>query len=166
MFTKEKIAKNFYYKDGQLIHKRNPHKGKPAGRFDASNGYSRVIFLGHTAYIHRLVWTLHNGTIPDGCYIDHIDHDRTNNHIENLRCVTPTVSSQNRGKQGNNTSGFVGVWLHNRDKNWCVEINIDGKKMRLGCHPSKEIAFAIRKSAETAYGFYPNHGLDLQKAEA
>lgn len=166
MFTKEAIAKNFDYQNGQLIRKRNPYKGHSAGTFDSSNGYKKLVFQGRTAYLHRLVWILHYGTIPRGCYIDHIDHDRTNNRIENLRCVTPTISSQNRGKQGNNTSGFVGVWLHNRDKNWCVEINIDGKKMRLGCHPTKEIASTIRKAAEEAYGFHPNHGLDLQKVGA
>ena len=39
--------------------------------------------------LHRAVWVAHHGTIPDGHHIHHMDHDRSNNHIDNLECLTP-----------------------------------------------------------------------------
>lgn len=45
---------------------------------------------------HRIVWELHNGPIPDGLTIDHIDGDKTNNSIENLRLAYKTLQMLNR----------------------------------------------------------------------
>lgn len=41
----------------------------------------------YTEYVHRIVWMLHHGVIPEGKVIDHIDRDKMNNTIENLRLV-------------------------------------------------------------------------------
>ena len=52
--------------------------------------------------LHREVWKNHNGKIPDGCHIHHIDGDPTNNDIENLECVTPEQHA-NRHPENNLT---------------------------------------------------------------
>lgn len=54
----------------------------------------------YTEYVHRIVWMLHHGVIPDGKVIDHIDRDKLNNHIENLRLVTRAVNNTNREDGG------------------------------------------------------------------
>lgn len=47
-------------------------------------------------YVHRLIWIWHNGPIPEGYFIDHIDRNNTNNKIENLRIATPAQNSWNQ----------------------------------------------------------------------
>lgn len=38
--------------------------------------------------MHRAVWVRYNGVIPEGCVIHHVDHDRANNDVSNLECMT------------------------------------------------------------------------------
>jgi hypothetical protein len=72
-------------------------------RADHSSGkYKRIQF-------HRFIWELHNGTIPDGYVIDHIDNNPLNNQLSNLRLATRHQNSMNKSKQKNNTSGYIGV---------------------------------------------------------
>lgn len=48
-----------------------------------------------TTKVHKLVWEAFNGPIPEGMQIDHRDGDKTNNMLENLRCVTPKENQHN-----------------------------------------------------------------------
>ncbi len=70
-----------------------------------------VSFRERTVQVHRIIWQLFNGTIPDGFIIDHIDGNPLNNLITNLRLITKTENNRNTGKAKNNTSGVVGVSL-------------------------------------------------------
>ena len=54
------------------------------------------------AFAHRLAWFLFHGVDPDGV-IDHIDHDKLNNKITNLRDVSNLANSQNRVKSKKST---------------------------------------------------------------
>lgn len=58
---------------------------------------------------HRLVWILHNGEIPEGMEIDHIDGNSLNNKISNLRCIESILNKRNRGPSLLNTTGVTGV---------------------------------------------------------
>ncbi len=68
-------------------------------------------FKNRTTQVHRIIWQLFNGTIPDGFVIDHIDGNSLNNKISNLRLITQAENSRNVRKRKNNTSGVVGVRL-------------------------------------------------------
>lgn len=57
----------------------------------------------------QLVWILAGNEIPDGMEIDHIDGNRRNNHISNLRLVTRAINNRNRKKRSDNTSGVTGI---------------------------------------------------------
>lgn len=71
-----------------------------------------VLYINRKLYrTHRIVWELHNGKIPKGMQIDHINGVRSDNRIENLRIVTNKINSQNRGKRSSNTSGVTGVYF-------------------------------------------------------
>lgn len=59
------------------------------------NGYEYVTIDGKTKLVHRLMWEIFNGKIEDGMEIDHIDTDRLNNDINNLRVVTPSENRRN-----------------------------------------------------------------------
>lgn len=101
---------------------------------------------------------MHNGPIPKGYQIDHLDHNRYNNRIENLRLVTNQENHRNMPIRKDNCSGYTGVrWVIDRGK-WSATICIDGKTKHLGLFRDKDDAIAARQEAEIKYGFHPNHG--------
>lgn len=122
--------------------------------------YRRLKFKdGGHHLVHRIVWEMFNGPIPEGMLIDHIDGNGLNNSISNLRLVDSYQSAQNRPMGRNNKSGVVGVkW--DRGK-WLATISLNGKNRNLGRFVDKEDAIAARKEAERAAGYHENHGRTL-----
>lgn len=88
----------------------NAAKGSKVGCLN-SGGYFVTRINGKCIGVHRLVWLFHNGEIPEGMVIDHIDGDTTNNNISNLRVVTRRHNSQNCKKAKNNKSGVTGIYF-------------------------------------------------------
>ena len=87
----EEIREIFDYVDGCLYWKIKPNRNIPIGRKvgrPCSNGYLRGDYKKQTYLIHRLVWVWHGNTLEDNMEIDHINFDRTDNRIENLRQLT------------------------------------------------------------------------------
>ena len=80
-------------------------------------------------YQHRLIWEAFHGPIPEGSYIDHINRDRSDNRLANLRLVNVRQSQANRGDRSNNTSGHKWIdWDKSRNK-WRVQLtDLSGKK--------------------------------------
>lgn len=72
---------------GRYHNQKNVSKGNVAGGM-GNSGYYQVRVNGRLTLVHRVIWELLNGEIPDGMFIDHIDQDKTNNDISNLRVVT------------------------------------------------------------------------------
>ena len=108
-----------------------------------SEGYLQTSIDGRLCLVHRVVWAYMHGEWPQG-QIDHIDGDRSNNRLLNLRDVSPRVNSQNqRQPQGKTASGFLGVSRCGR--RWKAVIRSeDGKDMHLG----------VRDTPEEAHGLY------------
>jgi len=108
-------------------------------------------------YVHRLV-ALHFISNPENKkYVDHIDGDKTNNKIENLRWATSRENAANARMPTTNTSGVKGVsWDKSRSK-WMVRISINGKQTNLGYFSTIEEATEVRrKSAQEHYGEFCN----------
>lgn len=92
-------------------------------------GYWETTYNGNTYKCHRIVWVVINGKIPEGLQIDHIDGNKENNKITNLRLVTKQVNAQNQKLSEMNTSGHTGVSLNtSRNKDgtvcrqyWCAQ---------------------------------------------
>jgi len=81
----------------------------------------------HMIYMHSIICPA-----PDGFETDHIDRDRLNNQIENLRVCTRAENTRNKSISERNTSGYAGVsWCKDRQK-WLAYIFINGKSKYLG----------------------------------
>src|SRR5687768_11990186 len=87
-------------------------RGDPAGRRDRY-GYLNVSIDGRAYKAHRVVWLLEHGTWPAE-QLDHINGQRSDNRIANLREAGYQENGQNRALQRNSTSGYPGV-------SWCPE---------------------------------------------
>ena len=132
------------------------HAGKPAF-VTVVRGYASGDFFGKTHRAHRVAWALSHGEWPIG-QIDHIDGNRANNALENLRVVSCAENNRNRKRPNNNTSGSVGVTWNARDKRWRAQICVNGSSRQIGAYLSKEDAISARASAAKACGFHENHG--------
>lgn len=91
--------------------------GKEVGYTDCYNGfyYWRTMHLGKSLRVHRIIYEMFNGKIPDGYVINHINSDSLDNKISNLECVTPAENNRRAIMhtksipKSNNTSGENGV---------------------------------------------------------
>lgn len=108
---------------------------------------------------HRVVWILHNGDIPAGMEIDHINHVKTDNRIENLRLTTGHENRKNTPIPKTNTSGIMGVGWCAGPRKWRATIMVNGKHVHLGYFKNKDEAAAARIAGQEKYGFHKNHGL-------
>jgi hypothetical protein len=162
----------FDYRDGVLIWKKRPRShfktsrgmnvfnnrnaGKPAGSLHKPTGYVSVEVLGRKFKAHRIVWEMQTGKIPVS--IDHINGDKQDNRIGNLRSASHSENMKNRPLPSNSKSGFMGVHWLKRNKKWCAYITSEGKRHHLGLFDDKSEAIAARSLAETQNGFHENHG--------
>lgn len=142
-----------YHKDGYFTRKDT---GKKCD-YKHNKGYRYVSLFRNgkskNYLTHRLVWFFHNGKIPEGMEIDHIDLDRSNNKIENLRLVTHAQNMKNTPLLKTNTTGIKGVYKK-RNK-FSVEIIADGIKHRLGVYPTiQEAEKVITEARFKLHGEY------------
>jgi hypothetical protein len=73
--------------------------GDVAGYVGSDIRYGRVWVSGKMMLIHRVIWVLHFGEIPDGLQINHIDNEPSNNHIDNLELVTARENMYKKKKK-------------------------------------------------------------------
>ena len=111
----------------------------------------------HEYRAHRVAWALHYGEWPVGD-MDHINGDRADNRIENIRLVSISDNQRNLCMPKNNTSGQMGVHYDKRIKKWIARISDKNKKVQLGSYVLLEDAIKVRKKAEKDYGYHENHG--------
>ena len=109
--------------------------------------------------VHRLVWKIVHGVDP--LHIDHVDHNRSNNRLENLRSVTSLENNRNASLQKNSTTKVIGVCFCKKSGKYRSRINVHGKLIHLGFYDTIEQAAAARSAANIKYGFHENHGAAL-----
>lgn len=94
--------------------------------------------------LHRFVYELAYGPIPEGLQIDHIDGNRTNNFLSNLRVVSHQQNQWNRTK----TKGYS--W-HKQTQMWKAQIMINGKHKHLGRFSTEQEARQAYLDAKAVY---------------
>jgi hypothetical protein len=138
--TQDRLKELFDYQDGFLINKTSrgkSKKGEPIGHVNVY-GY-RISRVDMTKfYVHRLIWVFHNGSV-NNLDVDHLDGNRDNNRIENLRLATRQLNNQNiRSARKNNALGVLGV---SKDKDrFRAQISFERKVRCIGVFDTVEEA--------------------------
>lgn len=118
--------------------------GQLAGRVTA-NGYSYIKIGGKPYMAHRLAWLHEYGKWPT-YMIDHINRNKLDNRIDNLRDVPRSLNALNSNTRSDNTSGRKGV--HKSGKRWKAAINYNTKEIIIGYFDTFEEAVNARENKE------------------
>lgn len=113
----------------------------------AYGGYQRVgLPNGSCITVHRLVWALENGELP--CRdVDHINGDRADNRVENLRLVDRIHNNSNRKNNRNSKSPYKGVYP--KGDKWAASLQYNGKRYHCGVFKSEvEAAMSYNQKAK------------------
>lgn len=124
--------------------------------YSHSGGYRSVCLSGKEYLTHRIIWLYVYGYLPE--QIDHIDHNRKNNALSNLREVTNTVNSMNTSLSVNSMTKVNGVSFMKSKNKFRAYIMVNRKQIHLGLYDSVEEAKERRALADIQYGFHTNHG--------
>lgn len=139
------LRSTFKYKNGRLF------RGNSEAGWLQQNGYRMVSYKNKKYLTHRVIWYLLKGKWPDGD-IDHINGNRQDNRIENLRDVNNVVNLHNVSKPNidNQTSGFRGVHRHSQNGNWISQITFKKRVYHIGVFdcPKKAHEAYLRKKKE------------------
>lgn len=154
MITQAELKNLVDYVDGKLIAKTNSKQRKVGTVLGTltPKGYLLASVQGRLQRVHRLVFLYHHGYMP--IQVDHIDGNRMNNKIENLRAATSSQNNQNR--KATSSSGIKGVVWHKQSKKWIASICVNRKSVHLGSFISiEEAALVANKARQSAHGeFY------------
>jgi len=162
MITKEylKLILDYNSDTGIFTWKFNKSKRVKAG--DSAgwlyNGYRQIEINNKQYKAHRLAWLYVNGEMPTNL-IDHIDGNRSNNKISNLREATYQTNSENYKTPKTNKSGVKNVsWYKNLNK-WVVSISIKKIKKTIGYFDDLEFAELVAIETRNKYRQeFANHG--------
>jgi hypothetical protein len=166
MLTQEYLQQNFIYcEDGLLARKKtgkvvtcNPTK---------HHRYLRIGIDGKPQALHRMIFLYHHGYLPK--VTDHIDGNRLNNRIENLRACTQSENCLNSKHRVTSTSPYKNVYLAKHSKNnpkynpdwkenWVVSITVDRNRKYIGSFENVELADLVATEARDLYhGQYARH---------
>ena len=149
--SQERLRELFDYDpdQGQLIRKGKYQRKQSAL---ASESYRKKVVDGLSYRHHRLIWSWHHGD-PGKVEVDHINRDRHDDRIENLRLATHSENGRNSNIFAHNTSGLKGVSYIARDKKWRAQIMLNLSNKSLGHFPTKEEAAACyQKAAAEMHG--------------
>ena len=145
IFDQSTALSVFEYRDGVLFWKKN---SKRAGT-KHHTGYIQIGYLGKLYNAHRIIFLMYCGYLPT--VIDHINGDRSDNRIENLRAASWTKNLQNMRLHPTNTSGVKNVSWCNTRKKWAVFVSIDGKRVNFGRYDDLELADLVATEARNKY---------------
>lgn len=121
-----------------------------------NTGYLRVCIDRKYYTVHKVIWLYATGQLL-GTPIDHIDGNRSNNRLENLRKVTKQENERNKTVRRDNKLGILGV-EQRKSGRFVAYITPNRKKLCLGTYDTLEEAAEARHQANIRYGFHENHG--------
>ena len=134
----------FSYENGVLIWKVGQRKDKQAGTINGS-GYTVFKHEKKIYLVHRVVFEMHWGIVPNR--IDHINGNRSDNRIENLRQCTASENQSNQKKSVKNTSSVKDVFWTPKVSKWRVRVQFDKHRKDFGYYKELDTATLVAKQA-------------------
>lgn len=154
--TQDLVRGLFDYREGDdpslpLVWRERPKCGpapKHKDELKVHPGSYRKIKIARKFYrVHRLVWIWHHGEVPEGMGLDHINRDKWDNRISNLRAVPKSLNERNKvltkmkGKE--QSSKFLGICWDKQRRKWLVSIqDCSGRQHHIGRFDSERKAAA------------------------
>jgi HNH endonuclease/AP2 domain len=126
------------------VDRKRAKAGMVAG--SSSRGYLLIGIDGRLYRAHRLAWLYEHGRWPE-LELDHVNGDRSDNRIANLREATADQQRRNQVVERNSRTGFKGVRLHRKSGLYHAKIRRNGKTLSLKYHPTVEAAHAAYMKA-------------------
>lgn len=121
------------------VPRRNRKMGLRAG---CVKGRYRYITIDGVNYLeHRVIWAMVHGGIPGGLEIDHINRDRYDNRLENLRLVSRRENVLNSGVAGSDCLKYPGVTRSNTPGKWVAGLHINSNRVNIGTYTTEEKAY-------------------------
>ena len=124
------IVRWLFWKKKTLSHRVNV--GDEAGTISPTDGYRQIQFNRNLYRAHRIVMLMHTKGFDTSLQIDHVNHERDDNRIENLRMVTNSINGKNTKMHKNNTTGVTGVTLDKNRNKYKAQIVVNHKLDNLG----------------------------------
>jgi hypothetical protein len=163
MITQDELKKllNYDTNTGIFTWKVKPSNNVKIGSVAGTShncGY-KIIRINKKQYLsHRLAWLYTYGEMPSNL-IDHINGDRSDNKLENLRDCNIKQNAHNSIIPKNNTSGIKGVNWHKLANKWRAQIKLNNKNIHLGLFENLELAkIAIIKARNQYHGEFAHNG--------
>jgi len=154
MITQKELKEALIYEPEQGIFLRRKNYDV-AGNWEPS-GYVRIYVSDRKYLAHRLAWLYMYGCFPIG-KLDHINMDKHDNRIANLRLATVSQNAMNKKIMSNNSTGYKGIICVNGK--YHAQIKVGDKRMRSVPFKKPEDAHAkYIRMAEKYFGEFANHG--------
>ena len=153
--NKELVAEYFQHCDGKLFWKKPPclNKqyliGQEAGTINPTTGYRQIKWMQKIYKAHRLIYLLEHGFVPKE--IDHINGDKQDNRLKNLRPATRSQNECNKAVGIKNASGYKGVSWSKTAKSWMVRVQKDKRTLYYGCFNDLELAGLVAAEARSIH---------------
>jgi hypothetical protein len=156
--TQERLKELLHYDPETGVFRWRFSNGKWVKPWDVAGwihktGYAIIRVGGKQHKAHRLAWLYVYGVFPEKP-LDHINRNKIDNRIGNLREATRSENAQNMDKHKDNTSGFMGVSFNKRSQKWVSQIQIQGIKKHLGYFQTPEEAHVAYVNAKATYHMF------------
>lgn len=154
----ELFNSSFVYLDGELYWKQYNSRisiGSKAGTVN-SHGYKVIKLQGRVYKAHRIIYLMFHSCLPK--YIDHVDGNKQNNIIGNLRPCNKSENGLNAKVRANNKSKIKGVSWDKSTGKWRVAMAINNKYKTVGRYQDIELAELVAIEArEKFHGQFCRH---------
>ena len=137
-----------YEKETGYVYWRSNNKVVRSCLKNTRSKYKRIMIDKQHYVLHRIIYQMHYGDLSCNEVIDHIDRNKQNNKIENLRKANVFINNQNQGHRKNNTSGYKGVSWSKQKSKWRATITVNRCHRHLGFFVTKEEAFECYQRAK------------------
>lgn len=132
------------------------YKGLEVGK-PGIDGYLRMAFQGKSYLVHRMIWFIEKGIWPEKL-LDHINQNKTDNKLTNLREADKCENGQNAKKRSTNKSGLKGVYWNTERKGWNACVTVKGKRHTKIFSKKEDAEQEVKNMRMALHKSFMNHG--------